>query len=102
MGDVDLFSQKTAACKLDHNSSGRCYYLRLFFDVMDISVVSSHVIYKVFYPKGTGLLDFKIILAKWLIGTYNSRSRNTPVTQSVSHVSCQATVPLHLPILQKK
>ena len=46
------------------------------------------------------LLDFEIVLAKLLIRTYNSRSRNTPV----SHVSRQkvlpASVPLHLPALQ--
>ena len=53
-----------------------------------------------YYPKEMELLDFKIVLAKSLIGTYNSCSRNT----SVSHVSRQevlpASVPLHLPVLQ--
>ena len=46
------------------------------------------------------LLDFKIVLAKSLIGSYNSRSRNTPA----SHVSrCEvlpASVPLHVPVHQ--
>ena len=46
------------------------------------------------------LLDFKIVLAKSLIGTYNSPSRNT----LVSHVSCRGVLPasaqLHLPALQ--
>ena len=46
------------------------------------------------------LLDFKIVLAKSLIGTYNNRSRNTPA----SDVSCRevlpASVPLHLTVLQ--
>ena len=53
-----------------------------------------------YYPKEMELLDFKIVLAKSLIGTYNSRSRNT----AVSHVSRQevlpASVPLQLPVLQ--
>ena len=60
---------------------------------MDISVVNSDAIYRVLYPKGMELLDFKIVLAKSLIGTYNIRSRNTPF----SHVSCRvlpASVPL--------
>ena len=100
MSGVDLLDQKTAAYKLDCKSSGGRYYLRLFFDLMDISVVNSYAIYKVMYPKGMELLDFKIVLAKSLIGIYNSRSRNTPV----SHVSYRkvlpASVPLHLPILQ--
>ena len=33
---VDLLDQKTAAYKLDNNSSGGRYYLSLFFDLMDI------------------------------------------------------------------
>ena len=70
MGGVDLLDQKTACCK----SSGGCYYLRLFYDLMDISVVNPHAVYKVLYPKGIELLDFKIVLAKSLIGMYNSRS----------------------------
>ena len=47
------------------------------------------------------LLDFKIVLAKSLVGTYNSCSRNT----AASHVSCQevlpASVPIHPPVLQQ-
>ena len=46
------------------------------------------------------LLDFRTVLAKSLIGKYNSRSRNTPV----SHMSCRevlpANVPLHLSVLK--
>ena len=49
---VDLLDQKTAAYSLDCKASGGSYYLRLFFDLMDISVVNSHAIYKVLYPKG--------------------------------------------------
>ena len=74
MGGVGLLDQKTAAYKLDRKSFGGRYYRRLFFDLMDISVVNSHVIYKVLYPKGAELVDFKIVLAKSLIGTYNCRS----------------------------
>ena len=101
MDGVDLLDQKTAAYKLHRKSSSGRYYLRLFFDSMDISVVNSHIIYKKLNPKGMELLDFKIVLAKSLVGTYNSRSRNTPA----SHVSrgevLPATVPLHLPALQR-
>ena len=101
MGGVDLLDQKTSTYKLDRKSSGGRYYLRLFFDLMDISVVNSHTVYKVLCLKGMELLDFKIILAKSLISKYNSRSRNTPV----SHVSCRkvlpTSVPLHFLVLQK-
>ena len=46
MGGVDLLDQKTAAYKLDHKSSGGRYYLRLLYDLMDISVVNSQIICK--------------------------------------------------------
>ena len=46
------------------------------------------------------LLDFKIVLAKSLIGTYNSHSRNTPVSHVSSREVLPASVPLHLPVLQ--
>ena len=61
-GWVDLLVRKTAACKMDHKSSGRRYYLRLLFDLMNISVVDSHAIYKVFYQKRMESLDFKSVL----------------------------------------
>ena len=100
MGGVDLRDQKAAAYKLDRKSSGGRYYLRLFFDLIDISVVKLHAIYKVLYPKGMELLDFKIVLAKSLIGTYNSRSRNTPVSHVSRREVLPASVSLHLPVLQ--
>ena len=47
MGCVDPLDQKIAAYKLDRKSSDGCYYLTLFFDLMDISVVNLHNVYKV-------------------------------------------------------
>ena len=74
--------------------------IRLFFDLIDISVANSHAIYKVLYPKGMELQDFKIILAKSWIGACNSHSRNTPVSH-VSHWEVLlVSVPLHLPVPQ--
>ena len=51
MGDVDLLYQETASYNLGRKSSGGRYYLRLFLDLMDISVVNSHAIFKVLYSK---------------------------------------------------
>ena len=69
---------------------------------MDTFVVISNAIYKVLDPKEMELIDFKIVLARSLIGTYNSRIRNT----AVSHVSRRkllpASVPLHLLVVQTK
>ena len=72
MGGVDLLDQRMADYKLDRKSSHGRYYLRLFFDLMDIAVVNFHVVYKALYPKSMELLDFKIVILKSLIGAYNS------------------------------
>ena len=40
---VDLLDQKTAAYRLDRNSSGGGYYLRLFFDLRDMCMVNWHI-----------------------------------------------------------
>ena len=72
MGGVDLLDQKTAVYRLDRKSSDGRYYLRLFFDIMDMCMVNSHIVYKECYPTGMELLDFKVLVAKSLIGSYNS------------------------------
>ena len=56
MGGVDLLDQKTSAYKLDCGH----YYPRLFFDLMDISVVNLHIIYKEINPKGMNYLISKL------------------------------------------
>ena len=47
------------------------------------------------------LLDFKIVLANSLIGMYNIRSQNTPVSDVSRQEVLPASFPLHLPVLQK-
>ena len=44
MGAVDLKDQPTAAYRLDRKSSVR-FYLRIFFDLKDITSVNSYLIY---------------------------------------------------------
>ena len=66
---------------------------------MDLSIVNFACHLQSTVPKGNGITRFKIVLAKSLICTYNSRRRNTPV----SHVSRQeltASIILHLTVLQ--
>ena len=68
---------------------------------MDISAVNAHAIYKGLYPKGTELVDLKLVLAKSLISTHNSRSRNTLVRHVSRREVLPASVLLHLPVFQK-
>ena len=100
MGGVDLLDQKTAVYRLDRKSSGGRYYLRLFFDLMDMCMVNSHIVYKECYPTGMELLDFKVLVAKSLIASYNSRQRIAPPTRVSRRSFLPADVPLHLPIIQ--
>ena len=51
MGGVDILDQKTATYRLDRKSSGGRYYLRLFFDLMDIACVNAHIVTTLMDPK---------------------------------------------------
>ena len=63
--------QRTAAYRLDWKSSVR-FYLRIFFDLMDIARVNSYLIYNMKHPKFS-LLDYKIDVAKNLIQYHQDR-----------------------------
>ena len=73
--------------------------ITLSFNLMGISVLNLHAMFKVLYHMGMELLDFEIVLVK-SIDKCNSGRQNTPV----SHVSCRKLLPacvqLHLPVLQ--
>ena len=44
MGDVDVIDQKAAAYRLDCKNK-LIFYLRMFFDLIDIAIVNSHIVY---------------------------------------------------------
>ena len=66
MGGVDPMDQRTAAYRLDRKLSVR-FYLRIFFDLIDIACVNSYLIYNMRHPNKLSLLDCKIVVAKNLI-----------------------------------
>ena len=63
MGGVDFMDQRTAVYQLDRKSSVR-FYLRMFFDLLDIACVNSFLVYNMKHPKQSTLLDYKIVIAK--------------------------------------
>ena len=63
---VDIMDQRTAAYRLDRKSYVR-FYLRIFFDLMDIACVNSYLIYNMKHPYKLFLLDYEIFVAKNLI-----------------------------------
>ena len=74
MGGVDFMDQRTAAYRLDWKSSVR-FYLRLFFDLMDIACVNSYLIYYMKHPNKLSLLDYKIAVTKNLIQYHQGLKR---------------------------
>ena len=49
MGGVDLMDQRAAAYRLDRKSSVR-FYLRIFFDMMDVGCANSFIAYNMMHP----------------------------------------------------
>ena len=80
MGGVDLMNQRTAGYHLDRKSSVR-FYLRIFFDLMDIACVNSYLTYNMKHPNKLSLLDYKIIVAKNLIQYHQGWKRAVPISR---------------------
>ena len=80
MGGVDFMDQRTAVYQLDRKSSVR-FYLRMFFDLLDIACVNSFLVYNMKHPKQSTLLDYKIVIAKNLIRYHQICQRAVPLSR---------------------
>ena len=76
---VNIMDQGTATYHLDRKSSVR-FYLRIFFDLMDIACVNSYLIQNMKHPNKLPLLDYKIFAAKNLIQYCQGRKRTVPIS----------------------
>ncbi|CAG5009983.1 unnamed protein product [Parnassius apollo] len=78
MRGVDLMDQKKVYYEVDRKAKIK-YYLRLFFDLLDIAMNNSYVIYCKLHEakriEGTLLtsLEFRQVVARSLIGSFSSR-----------------------------
>ena len=81
MGGVDLVDQRTSYYQLDRKARFR-FYLRVFFDMMDISVVNAFIIYNQRFPRQLTLLQFKEAISDGLTRNFSSRKRNFPQIRS--------------------
>ena len=101
MGGADLLDQLTFTYRLDRKSKNS-YYLRLFFDLWDMALVNSYIVYSKLTQNKLSHYDFNVAVAKGLIGNYNSRKRNPltfrPTKRSSSNFPTE--IPLHLPELE--
>ena len=57
------------------------FYLRIFFDLMDIACVNSYLIYNMNHPNKLSLLDYKVLVAKNLIQYHQGRDRAVPMSR---------------------
>lgn len=94
MGGVDLMDQKKVAYQVDLRSKQK-YYLRLFFDLFDLSVVNSHIIFNKIVPenKKVSSLNFRREIAMSLIGKYTNRQRQHG--EAVKKVNFTTAAPKH-------
>ena len=81
MGGIDLMDQRTVAYRLDRKLSVR-FYLRIFFDLMNIACVNSYLIYNMKHSNKMSLLDYKIVVAKNLIQYHQGRKRAVPMSRA--------------------
>ena len=80
MGGVDVIDQKTAAYRLDRKRKFR-FYLRMFFDLIDIAIENDAIVYTKL-GNSISLLDFKIVVARSLIGRYSNQERSFPLSRT--------------------
>ena len=70
MGGVDLCGQYTAPYHLDQRSKFT-FYLRIFFDLMDVAMVNGFIIFDKLHPNLLPYLDFTLVECDWIILSYS-------------------------------
>ena len=75
MGGVDLSDQMKVTYEVDRRSKFR-FYLRVFFDFLDIAVVNSKIVYnKIESAPSLSSFDFRYSIAQTMIRKFSSRKR---------------------------
>ena len=78
MGAVDLSDQMKVTCEVDRWSKFH-FYLHVFFDFLDIAVVSSKIVYsKIESAPSLSSLNFEYSLAQTMIQKFSSRKKAVP------------------------
>ena len=95
MCGVDFFGQKKVAPRLDHKSKFR-FYFRMFFDLIDIAIMNSHIVYTKL-GNSISLIDFKIVVAKSLIARYSNRQRTFPLSRKSKRKALESSLPKEIP-----
>ena len=81
MGGVDVSDQMKVTYEVDCRSKFR-FYLRVFFDFLDIAVVNSEIFYnKIESASSLSSLDFRYSVAQTMIRKFSSRKRAIPLSR---------------------
>ena len=81
MGGVDLSDQMKVTYEADRQSKFR-FYLRVFFDFLDIAVINSKVVYnKIESAPSISSLDFRYSIVQTMIRKFSSRKRAVPLSR---------------------
>ena len=91
MGGVDLSDQMKVTDEVDRRSKFR-FYLRAFFDLLDIALVNSKIVCNKIEPAPSlSSLDFRYSIAQTTIRKFSSRRRVVPLSRPsfgiVDHLS---------------
>ena len=85
MGGVDVMDQRTAAYRLDRKSSV-IFYLRIFFDLMDIACVNSYLIYNLKHPNKINNISIRKFVMKGKKQPFSLREK--PVSDEILAKLC--------------
>jgi hypothetical protein len=83
LAGVDLMDQKMITYEIDRQAKIK-YYLRIFFDLMDIAVNNAHFIFTLLNQnvnpeyKAISPLQYRQLIARLLTGNYTNRKRSLP------------------------
>ena len=79
MGGVEISDQMKVSYEVDRRSKFR-FFLRVFFDFLDITVVNSKIVYKkIESASSLPSLDFRYNIAQTMIRKFSSRKRAVPL-----------------------
>ena len=100
MGGVDLMDQLKSAYQLDQKSKFR-FYLRLLFDLFDVALVNSFIVYKKLENRHLTLKEFKICIPLKLIASFVSGKLSCPNHRPLKRTKTERPgliPPSHLPV----
>jgi hypothetical protein len=105
MGGVDLTDQRKERYEIDHRAKSK-FYLRIFFDLLDIAVCNAYVLHKKLnVEEKMDSLTFRRGVAMSLIGPYCSRERPTftnPPTKRFREGNSTTSLPMHLAVFSEE